>query len=133
MDRKRDVLEGVPALFHTVVDEDVFSAGLKEMTAACHLVVRAYKCNTHADPSVYVVRPGCLFRTDCPMLDSNLPRHFRQDLKMPVVLNLLLFYHERDINRILCFHLTCKILSCRYGPRGIRTQFEVFVILCYGA
>jgi hypothetical protein len=60
MDRKRDVLEGVPALFHTVVDEDVFSAGLKEMTAACHLVVRSYKCYTHADPSVFCQAPSGL-------------------------------------------------------------------------
>jgi hypothetical protein len=60
MNRKRDVLEGIPALFHTVVYEDVFSAGLKEMTAACHLVVRAYKSNTHTDPSVFCQASGGL-------------------------------------------------------------------------
>jgi hypothetical protein len=44
-----------------------------------------------------------------PTISLNLLWHFGRDFKMPVVLNLLLFYHERDINKIPRFPLTDEI------------------------
>ena len=44
------ILIDVSALFHTIIDQDVFSSRIEIMAAASHFMIRADKCQFHGTP-----------------------------------------------------------------------------------
>ena len=51
INRHLAALEGVGALLHPTVHENVFAARLQKMTAPRHLMVRTYKSKLHTNSS----------------------------------------------------------------------------------